>query len=235
MIWLAFHSFASQDDPRAADYLAYLDSSRRMLAATNPDWQFCVLTDELTSLNIPQSFMRWEVCASRSPLMVRTSRAAAAGLRRAYRDNHKMAVVADSDCLALRPLAEALHPGSTGAFTYNDKSLRLTNIAYTKSLLDMADAFETAGDMVEQWPKHLRDWHGDQEALDIAVGEREGEPGTPSYRGGRFHLLPCSTHNAVPLRDGTIKHRDAFILHFKGERKENIAAFVHKWETEASH
>ncbi len=93
------------------------------------------------------------------------------------------------------------------------------------------DALAEAPAIAALYPRDLRAWWGDQFALAALVGwralaERQGDG--LGVDGVRVRIFPCETHNYTiePRMYGAVELAGKHFIHFKGSRKEMMAAYL---------
>lgn len=70
-------------------------------------------------------------------------------------------------------------------------------------------------------------WGGDQDALQSVISPICGVGRTTERQGFKTRAFPCETHNRSPMT--ILDGEPAYILHFKGNRKDFMAAWAEKW------
>lgn len=212
------------------EYLEYIKLGQAALACTNPRAVYTVLTDPQTLPLLQPHCSAIPTAPKEGPLMLKYLVAQAAFLK--FWPGDDLIVLAATDCVANRPLNSATHSSMGFATTYN-KSGKVNNVAYVRDkelghwlLCRAIQLLATSPALVD---KH--EWLGDQEAWEAAIGP--WEPGNNTIReahpdGKRVILFPCGTHNRFVRKNGSVKQGDenAFILHFKGDRKQHMRQYV---------
>lgn len=210
-IFTAFYVDAGE---RHGEYLQHMMAGAHALELTNPGARYVVLTDRKTAPRL-EGHVEFAVTApDMGPLMLRGVLAQAAFEKTVVAD---LVILAAPDCIANRDLTHSTFKDQGLCITEN-KAKKINNVGYARDH-DLTHWFLTkAARIIEGYPFPKQEWKGDQESW-----------GDVDVMGRSVHRLPCSTHNAFPRKDGVIKWSvigDAYILHFKGPRKEHLLRYV---------
>lgn len=249
----AFYADIVGQKSRFDEFLPLMLASKYALSVTNPAASYIVLTDHLTAKLFERHNIKYMALApEHMPLMSKIVFAQKTFILRCDAD---LIVLPDIDCIANRDLSDSI-PTSVGmAITHRGKKFqyRVNNLAYIRDR-DLGHWFlDRAYWILDKWPLEKRIWGGDQEAWEAAL-ERSSDAVTKYVLGSEeefydvwydfedlgndilvsrpeerdIHLYPCSTHNCF-MNDGGIfkdNHRDSYMLHFKGKRKQHLAAWM---------
>lgn len=227
---------------RLDEYLSYALASKEALAQTTPKSRYVVMTDEATAPKLAKHIEIDVLVPSDRPLMLAGMEAQVAFLKKSRAD---LVVLPDVDCIANRDLTDAI-PQTVGlGVTHKGPKFhyRIINCAYVRDRELGIWFLERAIAILETWPADRQDWWGDQEAWQSALGiqmpgfgfgywavvEREenevlvARPDTKT-----IHMYPASTHNCPMAEDGVMRklQQRAFMVHFKGDRKDHLHAFM---------
>lgn len=234
--------FSSQDPKKQNDYLKQMEVCRKALELTNPGMDLIVLTDKETAPAL-KGYDTRVIADSSLPLMLRYTLAQAEFERTA---DYDLVVLAEADCLANRNLQDAIPRDHGLGITYRPRRAfrhedfdefilpPINNLAYVRDhelaewFLRRACKFMEDMPTLEWWADQaawhqaLKPWGAD--SPDLVV--REARP-----EGRLIHLYPCQTHNHFPLSGLRPKKltKDAFIIHFKGERKHDMEPFFERY------
>lgn len=230
LVFTAFYAALPGGPPRTEEYLGYIKCGRQALAKTNPNAKYVVLTDQETAPALEKHVEVAVTAPSGVPLMIQYIAAQVEYLRTAADD---YVILAGTDCVARKPLADATRLDHGCAVTYRDDSGNINNVGYSRDHELTAWFLARAQAILAGWPADKQSWFGDQESWEAALGEW-GRTGAAIHvakpEGRNIHLYPCSTHNRPVRKNGTRKEADdkAYILHFKGPRKNFLAHYVEK-------
>ena len=227
VVFTAF--YADPDNGSRLDlYLPMIRAGARVLAKTNPGGRYVVLTDAETAPKLERHVEVAVTAPSGLPLMVKFT-AAQAGFMAKHRGG--IVVLAGTDCLANRSFEDAMGKGHGLAVTYK-KDGKINNIGYSRDHALAEWFLRRALVELERMPPEKQAWFGDQESWEAALGPVIGKTAVRTARpsGRLIHLYPCITHNSAPKRDGSLKRaqESAFLLHFKGERKEHFQTYAER-------
>lgn len=216
-------------------YVPLMRTGVQRLAETNPGARYLVLTDRETAPYLEGEFEVDVTAPSGVPLMLQYIAAQAAFEAKAL----GLTILAAPDCLPNRHFDGSLrHPMCvTVKPTYNK---RINNVAYVYDH-DLSTWFLRRA-MKEVSPSRA-DWLGDQIAWEVALGKNWRDLGdgisVAKVEDREIHMYPTTTHNCPIKSDGGGKkaHRDAYILHFKGGRKEFMQDYldIHVYGTKPCH
>jgi len=246
MIFAVFyvHPFGAPLD-QAKEQLAFMKAGRRALEATNPGSRYVLLTDHASAAYFERE-IEIECCApGGQPLMLQSILAQRAFL---YIKRHEdLIVLADTDCIPNRPLGDAIADGV--AVTHRGPKFKwiVNNICYSRRHIDAWYLYDHAAIRLRTWPAEKQEWWGDQEALQHVLGiplvkgetvefgadwdfRPPAEEIFPAPGDPRISMVPCRTHNCFAADDGrmTPAMRDAYIVHFKGPRKQHLLDYVNQ-------
>jgi hypothetical protein len=138
-------------------------------------------------------------------------------------------VLFSPDALILRPLEPVFNEHDFDvAFTDRDnKKWPINNgVIYLmpRHKKALAALWRDALAVCKAYPLDVQEWYGDQQSLHDVV-----TAGRPEIHGLKYELLPCKTFNATPDdHAGEYDHsllKRAFIAHFKGKRKNQMATY----------
>lgn len=212
-------------------YRIYARLARDAFLHTNPGGSYVILTDKPSAVLLHE-FSVIVATPDDLPLMLKSLYAARSFLD-GYAKQGELSLIADADCVVQKDISWLMAGFDDPAtlVTYNDKSLRVNNIAYTRDPDTLSRVMKKALDILAGWPMHLKKWWGDQEAWDIALGDRVGEPGRQDYRSVLYPsigFVPCSLYNCFMPKNGNTKSgtANAFLVHFKGDRKQHMDQYV---------
>lgn len=249
----AFYADIIGQESRFDEFLPLILASKHALSVTNPTALYIILTDHLTAKLFENHNIRYMALApEHMPLM---SKIVFAQKMFTLRCDADLIILADVDCIANRDLSNSI-PNVIGmAITHRGKKFqyRVNNVAYIRDRNLGHWFLDRAYRILDNWPLEKRVWGGDQEAWEAALertsdavtryvfGDKEefyniwydfedlGDDILVSRPDGRdIHLYPCSTHNCF-MNDGGVfndNHRNCFMLHFKGKRKQHLAAWM---------
>lgn len=211
-------------------YLPLMQVSQEALAYTNPGARYVVLTDRKTAPSLEKYFDVQALAPSSAPLMRQYVEA-----QRAYeaRAEPGLVVLAATDCVAARSLADALGHGMAVTYRNRGKNL-INNIAYIVDHDKAAWFLKRALDVMR--PEHYDFW-GDQQSWEDALGPHDAwerlddkEEGLrrATQEGKSIYLYPCRSHNYFAKRSGALSEvgKRAFLIHYKGTRKYNMVRSV---------
>lgn len=247
----AFFADVPGKPSRLTEYLPLIEASRKALELTNPGARYVVLTDEATAPGIEKYADVWLTnVLPDTPLLSKLLRSQALFASQCKAD---LLVLPDVDCFANRDLSDAISDNVGLAITHKGEKFgwRIVNIAYARDM-ELATWFlARASSILESWPQQAQEWWGDQEAWGWALGTQinglglsaayiplvqVGEPDEAGERtfvarpaaGKYVHVYPARTHNCPLADDGEMRpvHRDAFMIHLKGERKQHVERFM---------
>jgi hypothetical protein len=237
----AFYADVIGRPSRFADYLPLAVASRRALALTNPGARYVVLTDSLTAARFAPHGVECAIMApEHMPLMEKVIFAQRAFLAHPHPDlgaDPDLIVLPDVDCLANRALDEAMPANAGLAVTHKGPKFRrrINNVAYVRDRQLGVRFLDAAYRVLEGWPMERRQWGGDQDAWGEVLGDpAHWAPGEAAERWiactavGTVDVYPCATHNRPLADDGGLRkrHRQAFMIHLKGPRKQHLERFM---------
>lgn len=239
----AFYADIPSQASRFDEYLPLMIASKHALSVTNPGARYVVLTDNNTEkLFVGHGIECCPIAIEYMPLMSKIIHAQKSFVKTCDAD---LIVLPDVDCLANRDLSDSI-PMDTGmAITHRGKKFeyKINNLAYIRDRGLGYWFLDKAYDVLDRWPLEKRLWDGDQEAWQAALEpaslgeinwynfEDLGGDVLVSRPDGRdIYLYPCRTHNCFMNDAGIIKdnHRNAYMVHFKGSRKQHLG----KWMNE---
>ncbi len=245
----AFYADIVGQPSRFDEFLPLILASRYALSITNPRATYIILTDYTTSRLLEEyDINHMAIAPEHMPLMSKIIFAQKEFMRKCDAD---LIVLPDIDCIANMDLSNVT-PNHVGmAITHRGKKFdyHINNLAYIRDR-DLAYWFlSRAYCILDGWPIEKRLWMGDQEAWEAALDRRQ--PGndviditsrqtTYTFEGlgddilvsrplGQdIYLYPCTTHNCFMNDAGIIKdnHRNAYMVHFKGERKQHLDSWM---------
>ncbi len=237
---VAFH--ASLEGDSGVDYVRLLGQSFESARLRSPASSRVLLTDERTalpSLGPGVEVVRFPIDLSR--LMYERMRVQREHLR--TRRPGLATVFLDSDVvvnaepasifaedfdvgLTHRPVVDAPFNGGVIFVAAGTAGQRFFDRA-----LACYDALAGNPAIAPLYPRDLRTWWGDQFALAALVGwralaERQGD--ALCVDGVRVRIFPCETHNYTiePRMYGAVELASKHFIHFKGPRKEMMAAYL---------
>lgn len=239
---IAFTAFFCSEDPvKVKEYLRYMRLGQQALELTLPKARYVVLTDKKTA-PLLEPYMEIAVTApSDAPQMMKCILAQAA-FEKGCRDD--ISILAAPDCaVSRRDLPDSIqHPFIV---TYR-RDFSINNVGYARDhdlahwfLLRAADKLDSLPADQLIWINHgffpIREWGGDQEGWRMALGKppwpKLGEKTKQRFtkvEGRKIYLYPMDTHNHPVRLTGEPKRGtyDAYLLHFKGDRKQYMERFV---------
>ena len=229
-VFTVFFANPEGNPAKYEEFLPYMKVGRLALSLTNPGAEYVVLTDRATAPLLEKHVQVAATAPDTGPLMVKYQIAQRNYLKSAK--NKDFYVLAGTDCIAMRVLSRAIMHDVGFATTFN-KSGRINNVAYIRDVDQAIWFLDKAIAVLDSWEPERQRWFGDQESWEDVLGG----PVDPkvafhvrTIEGRKFHLFNCVTHNRFPRQCGRPKRLDseAFILHFKGERKQVMIDYVVK-------
>ena len=243
----AFYADIVGKPSRFDEFIPFILASKHALSVTNPTASYIVLTDHLTAKLFEKHNINYIALApDHVPLMSKIVFTQKAFVSRCDSD---LIILPDVDCIANRDLSDSI-PGNIGmAITHRGLKFgySINNLAYIRDR-DLGVWFlDRAYRMLDNWSQEKRQWMGDQEAWETALGDESTpseftSPPAFSYRfrtvtndiliaspeGRDIYLYPCNTHNCFMNDGGVIKdnHRNSYMVHFKGPRKQHLASWM---------
>lgn len=246
-----FTSFFVSKTPEATqEYLKYIQYGVQALRITNPEARYVVLTDRPTAKAL-EHYVEVAVTApdpTREPSMMMAGIMAQAAYTKKCAD--ELTIHAAPDCMVSRSLTGVwAHPTHGVAITYRRPPEPINNVAYVRDH-DLAYWFlSQAVDKLETVRGHkIFDWGGDQWAWYACLPEPwERLPDDAGFHGmpeaavkmvkvkvssspAKIYLYSCTSHNHFVRVTGEPKRltRNAFMLHFKGPRKQHMAEYLYE-------
>lgn len=227
-----FYANVPGEPPRMKEYLPYIAAGQRALRMTNPDARYIVLTDTPTARDLYYYAESFVVPYDTDPLMLKYVRAQEAFLRQTDAD---LVILAGTDCIPNLSFEDALRDDHGFAITHRGPKFKfkINNVGYSADHRLGADFLASAAEILKGWPAEKQAWLGDQESWEAALGDfkpSEDMVQPVDTKVGRIWLYPCETHNHVVLKRGDRKpsHEDAYLLHFKGPRKQHLERYVYE-------
>lgn len=245
----AFYADIVGQPSRFDEFLPLILASRYALSITNPKATYLILTDYTTSRLLEEhNIDHVAIAPEHMPLMSKIIFAQKEFMKKCDAD---LVVLPDVDCIANKDLSNAI-PNNVGlAITHRGKKFdyHVNNLAYIRDR-DLAYwFFSRAYSILNDWPLEKRIWMGDQEAWEAALDSRQSRNDIIditsrqiTYKfedlsndilvsrplGQDIYLYPCTTHNCFMNDAGIIKnsHRNAYMVHFKGERKQHLDSWI---------
>lgn len=222
-----------------AEYEHDMLLGQRVLARTNSGARYIVLTDNATAQALTKELECVVVADGALPLMRRSVDA-----QRRFLSEYPMnglCVLAAPDCLAARPLDAAVPMDVGLGVTWRPSRYRINNIGYVRDVKLGIKFLDRALLHMDRMSSALLHWYGDMLAWELALGPWRHLLLTEDGNGMQVHELypdgqrvvayPCGTHNYFPPKGSKMKHsqNDAYLIHFKGERKERMAKYAEKY------
>lgn len=238
----AFYADVPGQRSRAAEFHRYALAGKRALEITNPGARFVLLTDRATAPLFERDMEVAAVGPAGIPLMFQVMEAQRAFVRSVDTD---LLVLPDLDAIVNNDIRKAIPYDVGMAITHKGRKFeyKINNLAYVYDR-ELADwFFGRALDILATMPAERHQWWGDQEAWEKVVGvpvddvenlppqlirTAEEEVLVAKLDGRTIHLYPNATHNCPMSNDGSIRPAQikAFVVHFKGERKQFIDRFM---------
>jgi hypothetical protein len=237
----AFYADVPGQRSRAEEYLAFAQASVRALEITNPGARYVLLTDRASAHKFERHMEVAVVAQENRPLMFQVMEAQKAFAETVDTD---LLVLPDVDCLANRDLRKAIPREVPFAITHKGRkfSYKINNLAYAHDCGMAAWFLGKALDILATWPADRHHWWGDQEAWGAVIGlpvedvedlpphllRLEDDILVAETDRGAMRVYPNVTHNCPLSNDGAIRREqlNAFMVHFKGERKEYLDRFM---------
>lgn len=231
----AFYANIIGQPSRFDEFLPLMLASKYALSVTNPTASYIILTDHLTAKLFERHDLRYTTVApDHMPLMSKIIFAQRIFVSRCDAD---LIILPDVDCIANRDLSHSIPEHVEMAITHRGMkfSYSVNNLAYIRNR-DLASWFlERAYRILDDWPLEKRLWEGDQRAWEAVlddkleiIGDIKDDVLLSRPMGRDIYLYPCKTHNCFMNDAGIFKdnHRNAYMVHFKGPRKQYLAAWM---------
>lgn len=243
----AFYADIIGQPSRFDEFLPLMMASRYALSVTNPTSSYIVLTDYLTSELFKKHDLQCLALApDHMPLMSKIVFAQQMLMSRCDAD---LIVLPDIDCIVNRDLSDSIPEHVGMAITHRGKKFgySINNLAYIRNQYLASWFLYRAYRILSDWSLQQRTWGGDQRSWEASLDEAVPNPDSPlglgfTYKfetiqddilvsrpeGHDIYLYPCVTHNCFMNDAGIIKdnHRNAYMVHFKGPRKQYLAAWM---------
>jgi hypothetical protein len=245
-----FTSFFVSKSPEATkEYLKYIKYGVKALQMTNPEARYVVLTDRATAPELEQHVEVAVTAPARETSMMMAGIQAQAAYTKKSTD--ELTIHAAPDCMVARSLSGVwCHPTHGVAITYRRPPEPINNVAYIRDH-ELAYWFlKQAEEKLETVRGHkIFDWGGDQWAWYACLPEPwerlppdQGFHGMPEAavkmvkakvtadKDRKIYLYSCTSHNHFVRVTGGPKRltRNAFMLHFKGPRKQHMAEYLYE-------
>lgn len=210
---------------------------KRALEATNPGAEYIVLTDAETAPYLAKEFTTVVTAPSNTPLMLQFLIAQLDYCR--FVDKGGLSVLAGTDCVASKPIENAIDTAHDVVITYRmGGRCNINNVAYVRNHEKMVWFLRRALGFMNP---NLVDFFGDQEAWAAALGPVENWvpidsearsicKRVVSVDGRKIWLYPCKIFNNAPKRSGAFGSgaSKAYLVHYKGTRKDIMVESV-RW------
>ncbi len=232
----AFYADIPHKPSRLSEFLPFIYASKRALEITNPYALYVILTDIDTARLLPKDILYSVVCPVYMPLMLKIIFAQRLFIQVSREVD--LVILPDVDCLANQDLRLAIPDNVGFATTHRGPKFEysINNLAYIRDKELAVWFFDRAFEILKGWPPELHEWEGDQAAWQAALApppvpemwydyEDLGGDVLVSRPAGRdIYVYPCETHNCIIPDGGNFKpkHFDAFMVHFKGDRKRHL-------------
>ena len=238
-----FVVFYSEEAGRAvplSSYVTMMRMGKRVLAKTNPEFSYVVLTDRHTAVRIPSRF-HVEIMADKDlPLMRRSMEAQKKFLEHVGKQDH--VILAAPDCLATGNLQEATAEDIDIGIPWRKTAYPINNVGYIRNPEAGVWFLERALQCLSQLQEDKQHWWGDMLAWGLALGpwrhllwyDNVGEMyDARLLRPGGYRVMayPKPTHDYSPPKGKVPKKLNcaAYITHFKGVRKGKMIKFAERF------